>query len=87
MGERKVFEYPHTGDVVLIDVSDGVFTRDDLYTPLQADEQVQPNRSRHCFFNRFVWWRVELDHAGWQSSIPKHCRQQQKPLIRWLQPH
>ena len=75
------------GDVVLIDLDDGVFMRDDLYTPLQADEQVQPNRSRHCFFKRFAWWRVKFEHAGWQSDLPKQHRHLQKPLIRWLQPH
>ena len=64
------------GDVELINTGDGVFTRDDLHTSLQADEQVQPNRSRHCFFNRFVWRCFDLDHAGWQSGIPKLRRQQ-----------
>ena len=87
MGEREVLNIPRTGDVVLIASSEGVFMRDDLHTSLQTDEQVQPNRSRHSFFNRFVRWRVDLDHAGWQSDLPKQLRQQQKPPIRWLQPH
>ena len=65
LGDRSPKSLVTLGDVVLIDTGDDMFIRDDLHISLQADDQGQPNRTCHYFFDRFVRWRFDLDYAGW----------------------